>query len=183
MNDDFREYHWALENIKLRVDEPGGQVVACNDDTIIQEIQLSDQVYVEDLHRQRIEDAYIQRYAGQDTLRELIENVESSRPTYTISDYVNDIRRKYKDLGVLRLELEPRDIVNIKVKSTSYDEYPVRNFRFNFGSNSSCYEDDMFLMKGLCPAEVLTHSDNEEDLNCDEFIDASSLRSMLREQI
>ena len=135
MNDDFREFHWALENIKLRVDEPRGQVVACNDDTIIQEIQLSDQVYVEDLHRQRIEDAYIQRYTGQDTLRELIENVESSRPTYTISDYVNDIRRKYKDLGV------------------------------------------------LCPAEVLTHSDNEEDLNCDEFIDASSLRSMLREQI
>ena len=181
MNDDFREYHWALENIELRFDELGNQVVVHNDDTTIPEIQLSVQVYVEGLHRQRVEDAYIQRYMGQDTLRELIENVESSRPTYTISDYVNDIRRKYEDLGILRFELDPRDIENIKVRCTSSNEYPTRNYKFNLGFDYSDYERDMLSLKGLYPAKTVPHLDKDEDL--DFVTDISELKNMLKEQM
>lgn len=133
------------------------------------EIYEKYQVYIEDLHRQN---------TPQQDLLDLISKTE--RTTGAQGEdilFALDLERKY--LKPFHLVKNPE----IYVQCTSSNCYPRKNYKINFEFNSNDYEEDMLLMKGLCPAEILTHSDNEEDLNCDEFIDASGLRNMLREQI
>lgn len=78
-------------------------------------------------------------------------------------------------------ELYPRDIENIKIQCTSSNYYPRKNYKINFWHDSSDYEEDMLLLKGLRPAKTVAHLDRDEEHGY--ITDISELKNMLKDQV
>ena len=125
------------------------------------------QVYVEDLHRQN---------TPQQDLIDLISKTE--RTTVAQGDdilFALDLERKY---------LKPFHSVDnpeIYAQCTSSRCYPRKNYKFNFWHDSSDYEEDMLLLKGLRPAKTVAHLDRDEEHGY--ITDISELKNMLKDQV
>lgn len=131
------------------------------------EIYENYQVYIEDLHRQN---------TPQQDLIDLISKTE--RTTGAQGEdilFALDLERKY---------LKPFHLVEnpeIYVQCTSSNCYPRKNYKFNFWHDSSDYEEDMLLLKGLRPAKTVAHLDRDEEHGY--ITDISELKNMLKDQV
>ena len=131
------------------------------------EIYEKCQVYIEDLHRQN---------TPQQDLLDLISKTE--RTTGAQGEdilFALDLERKY---------LKPYYLVEnpeIYAQCTSSNCYPRKNYKINFWHDSSDYEEDMLLLKGLCPAKTVAHLDRDEEHGY--ITDISELKNMLKDQV